>query len=289
MNSTNKLNRPTAIILADHTLSGNLKEVFGETELASLMVAGYTILDHLLMELRDLGFEQCLIMAKQNAKKLQARFGKSQRWAMAITVMDFSLTKEQVLREYKSLSEPNGLLVFEMNRLRGHCVEQMLVNANSNEYSLVEGVVRGQEIGVTYLKSSSSDFIINAKQIELEGVSLNSMLDSRDFHQANFELVRGSCGGLEPSVQCNLESGLRLHWASRVHKTSTLSANENMIERRCQVGSLAKLNSVILNHDVLIERQSQLHNSIVMPNNVISNQVPISNAIVNDGQVFQIN
>ncbi|MBX2847054.1 MAG: hypothetical protein KTR16_01945 [Acidiferrobacterales bacterium] len=288
MNTQAKQNRPTAIVLADHSLQGNLKTVFGETEVASLVVAGYTILDHLLMELRDLGFEQCIVLAKQSAKQLQARFGKSQRWGMTITVLEYSLTKDQVLREYKSLSEPNGLLVFEMDRLRSHSVKSLLEMSEDLEYSLFEGTVGGNPIGITYLKHTRADFIINANSIELDGVAFNGLNDCRDFHRANFELVSGLYDGLEPSVQCNSEKGLRQHWASRVHKNSELHANDNMIERRCQVGSRAKLDSVILNHDVYVERDANLTNSVVMANSVISNQLPINNAIVNNGQIFQI-
>jgi len=269
MNEKNKLGRPTAIILADHALSNDLKTVFGEVEVASLMVAGYTILDHQLMELRDLGFEQCIILAKKNAKNLQAKFGKSERWGMTISVMDFALTKDQVLREYKSLSEPNGLLVFEMDRVRGHSVERILEMAAKSEYSLLEGVVNNKKIGITYLKHTESDFIINAQPLDLKSLSLNEMTNCRDFHKANFEIVNGVYEGLTPSVQCNLESGLRLHWASRVHKQSKLSASGNMVERRCQIGNLAELDSVILNHDVLVQGRAKLRNTIVMPNSIV--------------------
>lgn len=288
MNKTSETSQPTAIILADHALQGDLKTIFGENEIASLIVAGVTILDHVLMELRDLGFEQCIVLAKHSAKKLQARFGRSHRWGMVITVMEYALSKEQVLREYKSLSEPNGLLVLEMDRLRSHCVKSMLDMANQSEYLLFDGVVAGEMAGITLLKHTDADFIINAQPLELVGASINTMRDCSDFHRANFDIVSGVYDGLEPSVQSNSQFGLRQHWASHVHKNSELSAKDNMIERRCQVGSQAKLDSVILNHDVFIESKATVKNSIVMPNSIISNQMPIKDAIVNDGRVFQV-
>lgn len=281
-------NLPIAVILADHELQGDLTKVFGEKETSSLMIAGFTVLDHLLMELRDLGFEQCIILAKQSAKNLQARFGRSQRWGMTITVMDFVLSKDQVLREYKSLSEPNGLLVFEMDKLRSHCVNSFLEKAIESEYSLLEGIVGDQRVGMTLLKNTKADFIINIKQLELEGATMSRIVNCQDFHRANFDIMAGVYQGLEPSVQHNSQSGLRQHWASHVHKKSNILTKDNMIERRCQVGSRASLDSVILNHDVYIESQAQLSNSVVMPNSIISNQMPINDAIVNQGRVFQI-
>jgi len=287
---SNKVNeiRPTAIILADHTLQGDLKAVFGESETSSLIVAGFTILDHLIMELRDLGFEQCIILAKRSAKSLQARFGRSKRWGMTITIMDFVLSTEQVLREYKSLSEPNGLLVFEMDRLRSHCVKNFLEKAEESEYTLIDGVVDGEKVGISLLKHSNADFIINSMPLELDNINISPMLDCRDFHRSNFDIVSGAYKGLEPSVQYNSQYGLRQHWASHVHKKSDLSQTNNMIERRCEIGKRASLDTVILNHDVYIEGKAKLKNSVVMPNSIISNQMPIKDAIVNEGRVFQV-
>lgn len=286
MKTDNKM--PTALILADQLLDSGLKKIFSEVEKSSLMIAGYSVIDHLLMELRDLNFQQCIVIAKGSAKKLQANLENTKRWGMTITVMEYSLSKEQVLREYKSLSEPNGLLVLEMNKLRSHCVKDFLDQAASSEYSLLEAVSSGVKSGMTLLKHSESDLIINAMPIELEGLVFNPLSTSRDFHQANFDVVSGLYKGLEPSVQHNSKLGRRQHWASHVHKHSRLVEDELMIDRHCQVGKEASLDSVILNHDVFIERNAQLENTVVMPNSVVSNQQQIKNAIVNDGVVFQI-
>lgn len=288
MDNKTKKSLPTAIILAHQSLQGDLKTIFGDNETSTLVVAGYTILDHLLMELRDLGFEQCIILAKQSAKNLQVRFGNTQRWGMTITVMDFVLTKDEVLREYKSLSEPNGMMVFEMDRLRSHCVKTFLEKSEESDFSLLEGVVDSQRVGVTLLKQTKADFIINSQPIELDEVTINRVNGCRDFHRVNFDVVAGNYDGLEPSVQYNTQHGLRQHWASHVHKKSMLSLNDNMIERRCMVGSRARLDSVILNHDVFVESNAELTNSVVMPNSIISNDLLIKDSIVNDGKVFQV-
>lgn len=279
---------PTAIILADQPLDEGLKAIFGETEKSSLIIAGHSVIDHLLMELRDLNFKQCIILAKESAQYLQEKLGKTKRWGMTITVMELSISKEQVLREYKSMSEPHGLLVFEMDRLRNHCVQDFLDKASVCEYSLVEGVSSGNRSGITLLKNTSADFIINAMPIELEQLRMTSLATVRDFHQANFAVVSGLYAGLEPSVQHNTRFGRRQHWASRVHKSSNVIEQDLMIERRCQIGRKATLDSVILNHDVFIEHNALLENTIVMSNSVVSNQQPIRNAIVNDGVVFQV-
>jgi len=47
-------NKPVAIILADKPLSSNLETIFGKQDISSLMIAGNTIIEHVLMELQDL-------------------------------------------------------------------------------------------------------------------------------------------------------------------------------------------------------------------------------------------
>jgi len=278
--------KPAVIILADTPLSSDLETIFGKQDLSSLMIAGYSLIEHILMELQDLKIEDCIILCRQSANQVQSLIGDTRRWGINISAMNYSLTKEQVLREYKSLSQPNGLLIIEADRLRSRCINRFLNKAEHSDYSLLEATHANESLGLTLLKANESDFIINAMPVNIPDIALNPLRTSRDFHSANFDVVINNFPGLEPSVQINSTAGCRQHWASRV-QTTTKSSN-NMIERHCMVGEGASLNSVILNHDVYVERNATLHNSIVMPNAIISAQHPIASAIVNGDTVYQV-
>ncbi len=280
--------QPVAIILADQPLTSDLKTVFGRQDLSSLMIAGSTIIEHLLMELQDLKIQECIILARQNAAQIQTLIGDTRRWGINITVMNYSLSKDQVLREYKSLSSPNGLLIIEVDRLRSRCLEQFLKQAKLCDYSLVEAKSAGQTLGVTLLKANNSDFIINAMPIELENVVMNQLNTIGEFHQANFDVVVNLFPGLEPSIQINKTLGQRQHWASRVDAQLKPYKRDVMIERHCRVGKGARLESVILNHDVYVERNACLENTIVMPNAIISAGRPIKNAIISEDRIYQV-
>ena len=288
-NTVIPLDMPAVIIVADHLLKDELAMIFGDSPKSSLVIAGYSLIDHLLMELRDLNFKHCTVLVKGNAKERQVDFGKTSRWGMDFAVMESPVNKQGLLQEYKAFSEPNGLLVIEIDRLRSHCVKSFLDQAYRSDYSLLEGVSGDTKIGVTLLKHTNADLIINAMPIELPEVMINSLSSSRDFHRANFDVVAGLYTGLEPSVQRNTQLGRRQHWTSQVHKTSEVADEQIMIDRRCYVGSRATLSSVILNHDVYVERNSRLKNTVIMPNTVVPNQRLIKNAIVHEGTVFEIN
>jgi len=149
------------------------------------------------------------VLARQNADQVQTLIGDTRRWGINITVMNYSLTKDQVLREYKSLSSPNGLLIVEVDRLRSRCIERFLSQAEVSDYSLLE-----------------------ARTADYNG--------------------------------------------------------DIMIDRHCMVGKGVSLKSVILNHDVYVEKHARLENTVVMPNAIISAQLPIKNAIINEDMVYSI-
>ena len=279
---------PVTIILADQPLTNDLETIFGKQDLSSLMIAGNTIIEHVLMELQDLKIRECIVLARKNANQIQTLIGDTRRWGLNISVMNYSLSKDDVLREYKSLSSPSGLLIVEIDRLRSRCIQRFLDQAEISTYCLLEAQANGQSLGITLLKSNDSDFIINAMPIKLNDVAINPLQTSKDFHQANFDVVTNHFYGLEPSVRINTTLGQRQHWASHVHSKAQQSQKDTMIARHCMVGKGALLKSVILNHDVYVEKNAQLENTIVMPNAIISARLPIKNAIINEDMVYAI-
>ena len=280
--------RPVAIILADQPLDNELKTIFGENGKSSLMIAGYSLIEHTLMELRDLGFEQVIILAKHDATRIQKLIGNIQRWAMAINVMQLGLTAEQVLHQYKSLSNSHGLLVIEINSLRSHCIHSFLKQCKQSEYELLEAIIANQRSGITLLKPGSKNVIINPMPIELSNSKLTQLSNCHDFHQANFDVIAGQYTGIEPSVNRHSKTGYRQHWSAFIHKKTQLKTNKLMVERHCHIGQNTQLDSVILNHDVFVDQLTSLKNTIVMPNSIIAKHNTICNAVVNNDTVYTI-
>ncbi len=280
--------KPAVIILADAPLSSNLETIFGKQDLSSLMIAGYSVIEHILMELQDLQIEDCIVLSRRSASDVQALIGDTRRWGMNISAMNYSLSKEQVLREYKSLSQPNGLLIIEADRLRSRCIGDFLSKSTDSSYSLLEAKSMNESLGVTLLKANDSDFIINTMPVEMDDIVLSPLRTSRDFHKANFDVVVNNFPGLEPSVQINTTIGERQHWASRVQTRAITKNRNSMISKHCMVGKGASLDSVILNQDVYVARNANLSNTIVMPDAIISAERPIANAIINGDMVYQV-
>ncbi len=280
--------RPAAIILADALVGDELLEIFGEVEAASLMIAGRTVIEHILLELQDVGLDQCIVLAGKNANSIQEMVGNDGRWGMTVNVMTYSRSKAQVLKEFKSLSEASGLLVIEANKVRSHCIEKFWNQAICSDYSLLEAHDHLGPVGMTLLKPTQADFIINAMPIVLNSILVNSLETARDFHRANFDLMTGDFDGLEPSVVINNQYGRRQHWSSHVAKGVSGNWLDVMIDKHCQVGRKATLNSVILNHNVYVEDRAYLDNSVVMANSVITASKPIVDSIIFNDTVFEL-
>jgi len=280
--------RPTAIILAGQPLENDLSQIFGTRETASLMIAGSTLIEHVLHELQDLNFSQCIVLARDNARAIYTMVAGLQHWGMNIEVMNFDLGKEEVLREFKSMSEPNGLLLIEANQLRSRSIEAFMDDCSKSDYLLYEAVGVNGSLGLSYLKPSKADFIINAKLIEMHHVTANSLQTTRDFHSANLDLIKGKYAGLESSVSCHALGSQLQHWSARVHNRSRVDHRGVMIDRQCRVERNVRLSSVVLNHDVYVERNTVLENTVVMPDAVIPANQSIRDAIVQGQMVYQV-
>jgi len=284
----NKNNQPTAIIIASQAIDNGLKTIFGKHEIASLMIAGSTLIEHILSELRDLNFSQCIVLAGDNARDIYSIASVSPHWGMDIEVMSSALSKDEILREFKSMSEPNGLLLIEANRLKSHSIKQFLETCNSSDYLLYEGVSDSEKLGLTYLKTSTASFIINAKAVELNQIKVNSLQSVKDFHRANFDLIKGFYQGLESSVSSHAMGRKLQHWSAKVHKRARVDQRGVMIDRHCKVGRHVHLNSVVLNHGVYVDRNTMLDNTIVMPDTLIPANQSICNAVVQGENVYQL-
>ena len=280
--------QPTAIILASQALESGLKTIFGNRETASLMIAGSTLIEHILKELQDLNFSQCIVLAGDNARDIYDLSMTSNHWGMNIEVMSSPLRKEEILREYKSMSEPNGLLLIEANKLRSHSVKQFLEVCNNTDYLLYDAVNSNDKLGLTYLKPSSANFIINPKLVELNQVKLSPLRNIQDFHQANIELIKGQFTGLDSSVSYQSIGNRLQHWSAKVHKRTRVEKLSVMIDRRCRVERHVNLNSVVLNRDVYVDRNTTLDNTIVMPDTIIPANHSISNAIIHGENVYRL-
>lgn len=280
---------PTVVILADAPVNNDLEKIFGEKETASLIVAGNSVVEHLLIELSGLSFRHCIVLAKGNAEQIHrmVRNGYCCGLNMDVDVMNYSISKEQVLREFKSLSDPHGLLVIEANCLRGHCIHTFLDKCRNSDYSLCDGISGAQSLGLTMLKSTNAQMVINSMPICLDHVLVNSLSDPYEFHRANFDVINGLFDGVQPSVRRQGKDDCLQHWDSYKHQNA-ITDSQVMIERHALVSPHVALNRVVLNRDVYVHSHAQIQNTIVMPNTVVSTKQKIENAIINNDTVYLI-
>lgn len=280
--------RPTVIILASQPLENGLSEIFGKRETASLMIGGSPLIEHVLNELHDLNFTQCIVLARSNARDIYKMVAGFQHWAMNIEVMSYALSKDEVLREFKSMSEPSGLLLIDANQLRSKSIKEFLDNCNKSDYLLYDAEKENNQLGLTYLKPSKADFIINAKPISMPEVMVNRLTSTRDFQKANLDLIMGRYDGLEASVSCHAIGPRLEHWSAKVHRRNNIDSASVMIDRQCCIERNVSLSSVVLNRDVYIEHNTILENTIVMPDAVIPANQYIRNAIIQGNTIYTV-
>lgn len=279
---------PAAIVLADQRLKEGLREVFGDTETASLSVAGHTVVEHLLMELQEIGVKDCIVLASGNATSIYQSVKAVSKWGMAIEVYDFAITAEQALNEFKSLSEASGMLVISADRLRGRCVESFIEKSNASDHSVHEAFSQTESLNMFYQKPTTSSLAIIPKPVIIDNVKVNNLCGAREFHRANFEVLSGAFNGLGCVVKSNEPSDGFYHWSSSVDRSVKIANSQVMVGERCRVEKGVSLDTVVINHDVFVDRDIQLQNSVVMSDTIVSGRRNISNALVVGDSVYQV-
>lgn len=279
---------PAAIVLADQQLSSGLNDFFGDAEIASLSVAGHTVVEHLLMELQEIGVKDCIVLASGNAASIYTSVKSVSKWGMSIEVYDFSITAEQALNEFKSLSEVSGLLVISADRLRGRCVKTFIELSKVSSESALEAFSNDTSLSMFYQKPTTSKVAIIPKPLIVNNVKVNNLSCVVEFHRANFEVLSGAFNGLGCAVKSKSPSQGFYHWSSSVDRGVNIVNEQVMVGERCRVEKGVSLDKVVINNDVFVDRGIQLQNSVIMSDTIVSGRKNIINALVVGDSVYQV-
>lgn len=277
-------NPPVVIIMAGNRHAALLPIKSGIAD-CELPVAGRCLLEYCLMELMALGIKQSFIIANENAVNIQSLVGGGERWGMNIEVMQYRTSESEILKNFASLSEPDGLLVVDANKLRGYCMHEFISRARKSKSYLLRARVKRQGLGLTYLKGAGKKKSDKILQLGNAVIAINHMQTLQDYHRANLDVIKGCYAGLVP----NAKEGefIFKHHHTFVHK-QTKVMNDVMVGEHCHVSKGAFLSDVVLNGDVYIDSQSRLHNSVVLPKTYIGKKLQIKNAIVCPDKIIQI-
>jgi len=110
----------------------------------------------------------------------------------------------------------------------------------------------------------------------MKHIKVCQLKSPKDFHRTNLDLIKGHYKGLESSVSSHALGNRLHHWSAK------------LIDRRCRVERQVNLNSVVLNHDVYVDRNTLLDNTIVMPDTLVPANQNISNAIIHREHVYHV-
>ena len=182
------LSLPIVVLLADEIVSDDLKAVYGHMCKASLEIEGKSLLDRSLEELHDLGIEQCIILAGTNAYELSDELDRALYPKMNITIFHYKRALSQVLREFKNLSEPSGMLVLSVSYLLNQHIGVFLSSAEQSEYTLLQAVCEEGNCGLTLLKPTDAEYVQNAMPITIDEFIISKLDTLAELNEVNFNL-----------------------------------------------------------------------------------------------------
>jgi len=279
---------PIAIILTDHQTHDSFVENSYQRT-AHCPVAGKTILEHILFELMAIKVTQTFIITHDDANKIHSMAQHGARWGMHMNteVMQYNISKQEIIDTFISLSEPSGLLIIEANCLRSACMNNFIQQANSNDANFLEAVTEnGSPIGLTYLKHKTANTETPWLMPISKEISVNHLLNAQQVIDANIGAIKGEFNGIQPAANTIQENQFQ-HYNAFVHKSCELE-EAVMVGSHCHVGKNSALKNTVLNDHVYIEPGAQIDNSVIMPHTFIAKDAIIKNAIVNKRTIYQM-
>jgi len=278
-----------AILLADRQ-SKELQPLTKRTCVALLPIAAKPLIHYTLDSLVETNIREILIILSAHSELVKADLGNGERWGLQF---DYFLSRGQeepakiLGRLGAKLSDSQYLLV-RADMLRALSLEDFLQAVREAPTSIVATVDK-QNAGVSWLRKQTTDQPwLDSNQLQWENLEqpvpvakemvgkISRLQSFRAYHQANLEVAAGEFPNLV------LPPGQTIHDQLRVGRRSLVPArNRGLVGAYSRVHPQAHLiEKVVLSDEVVVDRDTLLSSTIVLPGTYVGEGVELRNAIV---------
>lgn len=289
-----------AIVFADR-FGAELRPLTEECPVALLPVAAKPVLVHCLEDLAVAGFHALTLVVSDHADQIKAALGSGARWGLSI---HYALSRgeeppAEVLQRIEGTDE--DLLLLRGDVLRSPFLSPFLERVSRRPGVASQLLLGGQPVQVLYLPSGTP---VNDRTAVVwhpdpafpqtdtvplpfeEGV-YHALGDLPNYHRANLDAAAGRIPGLLlPGRQSAI--GLTVGRHSKVSPRS-FRQGVALIGSNCRVDSSAQFcGEVVVSDNVLIDREAEIQDSVILPDTYVGQLVHIRNAIVRGGELIRV-
>lgn len=289
------------IILADRA-GRELLPLTDSTCPALLPIAGKPVIEHTLDMLVEAGLKQATVVIGPFADQVRAVLGEGQRWGMAL---DYWVTRGEeepaaVLAQLPAEQHHQPLLLVRGDILRTPCVSEFLSQTENREAPVLYATLQGHNAGLCRRLAETADLGLLHWPALAQSVPTPSELsvgigDGRASCLESLAAYQQACldtlAGRIPRLRINGRQTALGLTQGRNSKISPRSLKMGMafVGENCQVHPTAALSGdvVICNH-VIIDEQTRLADTVILPYTYVGELVDLRNAIVRGNDLIRV-
>jgi mannose-1-phosphate guanylyltransferase / phosphomannomutase len=260
---------------------------------ALLPVVGKPLVVFALEDLVFADIREALLVVSAHADLVEQELGDGARWGMRL---EYVLARpdespERVVRKViGQLGEQ--FLMMRGDVLRTPLLKEFLALANINSNQPAAAVYGGQPAALRLSSQSDEEswrllgdpeeapsLPLTVPRLELPAGKVSLIASLTQYHGVNIDAAAGRFAGLIVPGR-EVASGVRLGRQSRL-PGSAIKGSPIFVGSRCRIDRSAELmNDVVINDDVIIDRQSTLRSAVILPHTYIGELVDVSDSIV---------
>jgi len=252
------------IIIANHQLSA-LAPLTNNGSLAMLPIGGKPLIEHLLENVAAVQHEKMTIVASRGFETLREFVGSGERWGLNARLVS---------------SRPNGPLSSLKRRHPTMFQGNLLVLSADRVYTV--SLAEHQDVDAANLYKNPK----LAKFTKITQPAL-PITNHKDYLDLNLAAVRGDIALLQLRGRARalgLTTGFRTKISPRSIRVGQTHAGNN-----CRVDSSAKLlGTVVLDSCVVVDRNTQLEDSMVLEQTYVGEQLNLNRCIVSGSHIIRV-
>jgi len=290
------------LILLDR-LGKELLPLTDNTPVPLLPVAAKPLIEYTLEALAATGIQQALLVTGPHSEQVRTHIGTGQRWGLQL---DYWVGRgeedpDTLLRQLPP-GEDAEWLMLRGDVLIAPLLPKFLAAARACDEPALHAVIDGRLAGMSLIRSRTDAASAIAWERLLAGspgsqgkalIALADwprpqLLDSlKNFHQSNLDAVAGRIADLElPGREIAL--GLRQGRNTTLSPRS-LTVGVALIGSQCRIHPGARLaDEVVISDQVIVDREAQLSNTVILPQTYIGELVTVSHAIVRGNDLIDV-
>jgi NDP-sugar pyrophosphorylase family protein len=269
---------------------------------ALLPVAGKAVIEHSVEMLAEAGIKQATVVVGSFSEQVRALLDDGKRWGMQL---DYWHTRGEeqpaaVLAQLQ-VDVSEALLLVRGDILRTPCLAEFLQAAVQQDAPLLQGLLQGQAAGLGYCRAASADLkllhwpilaeapsLLDAEFVVELGEGAVARLESlAAFHQASLDAIAGRIPRLRVAGR-QTALGLTQGRNSKVSPRS-LKVGMAFVGDHSQIHATASLSGEVAVCDhVIIDSQTRLADTVILPNTYVGELVDLRNAIVRGNDLIRV-